>query len=41
MFTTNAEFNGHISAIDRNEILHVELKILAKNIALCNLHSHC
>ena len=30
MFTTDAEFNGLPSAIYRNEILHSELKILAK-----------
>ena len=30
MFTTTAEFNRHSSAIYRNGILHLELKILTK-----------
>ena len=31
MLTTNAEFNGYISVIYRNRILHSKLEILATN----------
>ena len=30
MFITNAEFNGHTFAVNRNRILHSELKIVTK-----------